>query len=168
MSSHDPELVGEPVPGRPDLLKITPEPIPVVPNPHHTTRTKARMRAMDLLFESELRGRDVLETLDERIAANEPPVRLYTRDIVRGVEAFRDEIDERISEAASEEWPLERMPRVDRNLARIAVYELDHTETPSQVIIAECVQLAEEFSTDDSAPFLNGLLAKVARTRASE
>ena len=154
MSSHDPELVGEPVPGRPDLLKITPEPIPVVPNPHHTTRTKARMRAMDLLFESELRGRDVLETLDERIAANEPPVRLYTRDIVRGV--------------ASEEWPLERMPRVDRNLARIAVYELDHTETPSQVIIAECVQLAEEFSTDDSAPFLNGLLAKVARTRASE
>lgn len=164
----DDELVGEPVPGRPDLLKISKEPVPVVPNPHHSTRTKARKRALDLLFEAELRNRDLLTTLDEHVASNEPVVREFTAEIIRGIDEHLEAIDDRIDASCSDDWSLDRMPRVDRNLARIAVWEIDHSQAPAEAIIAECVSLAEEFSTDDSASFLNGLLAKVAADRPGD
>lgn len=164
-ASRDDEVVGVPVPGRPDLLKISREPVPVVPDPHHSSRTKARKQALDILFEAELRDRDVLVTLDEHIAEGNPAVREFAREIVRGIDEHMGEVDQRIAEACSAEWTMERMPRVDRNLCRIAVWEIDHSETADEAVIAEAVALATEFSTDDSATFVNGLLAQVVRTK---
>ncbi|MGO4957747.1 transcription antitermination factor NusB [Luteococcus sp. Sow4_B9] len=159
------DIVGTPVPGRPDLLKISAEPVPVVPNPHHSSRTKARKQALDILFEAELRDRDLLITLDEHIAEGEPAVRPFAQEIIRGVDEHMARIDERIEECCSAQWTLERMPRVDRNLARVAVWEIDHTDVADEAIIGEAVSLATEFSTEDSAAFLNGLLAQAVRTK---
>lgn len=132
---------------------------------HHSARTKARKRALDVLFESELRSRDALVTLDERTVESDPPVRAFSADIVRGVVRHRDAIDTRITAASTSGWSLARMPRVDRNLARIAIWELDHTATPPEAVIAEAVGLAGELSTDDSPTFLNGLLSRAAELR---
>lgn len=163
MSSDD--VVGTPVPGRPDLLKLSTEPVPVVANPHHSARTKARKQALDILFEAELRDRDLLTTLDEHIANGEPAVREHAQQIVRGIDEQMDAVDQRIEQCCNQEWTLERMPRVDRNLARIAMWEIDHTDAADEAVIAEAVALATEFSTDDSSAFLNGLLAQASRTK---
>ena len=161
----DDDVVGTPVPGRPDLLKISAEPTLVVQNPHHSSRTKARKQALDILFEAELRDRDLLTTLDEHIATGEPPVREYAEQIVRGIDEHMAQVDQRVADCSSAEWTLERMPRVDRNLARIAVWEIDHTGSADEAIIAEAVALATEFSTDGSAAFLNGLLAAASSSK---
>lgn len=131
-----------------------------------STRSRARKRALDILFEAELRGTDPLETLNVRVAEASPPVRPYTAELVRGVVARRPEIDARITAHASPRWSLERMPRVDRTAARIAVYEIDHSEVPNAVAIAEAVALVGELSTDDSPAYLNGLLSAVAAAAA--
>ncbi|WP_420174979.1 transcription antitermination factor NusB [Luteococcus sp. OSA5] len=159
------DIVGTPVPGRPDLLKISKEPVPVVPNPHHSSRTKARKQALDILFEAELRDRDLLTTLDEHIAEATPAVRPFAQEIVRGIDAHMGSIDQRIAECCSAEWTLERMPRVDRNLARVAMWEIDHSDVADEAVISEAVSLATEYSTEDSAGFLNGLLAQAVRTK---
>lgn len=126
---------------------------------HHGARTKARKRALDILFESELRARDALETLAERTRDGEPPVREFTTELVEGVWAHRMEIDARIAACLDTGWTLERMPRVDRNLARIAIFEMEYTNTAPEVVIGEAVVLAGELSTDESSGFLNGMLA---------
>ena len=125
-------------------------------------RTKARKRALDILFESELRGRPPAETLDERRADASPPVADYTVSLVQGVAEHASDIDATIA-AYSEGWALERMPAVDRNLLRIGVFELRHDElVPAGAVISEAVGLAAQLSTDDSASFVNGVLAKIA------
>lgn len=126
---------------------------------HHSARTKARKRALDLLFESELRERDALETLAERVSEGEPPVRDFTAELVTGVHEHLAAIDARITASLGAGWTLERMPRVDRNLARIAIFEMDYTDTPPQAAISEAVSLSGELSTDESPGFLNGMLA---------
>ena len=113
-----------------------------------------------------MRDRDLVSTLDEHIAEGDPSVRQFARDIIRGVDAHMGEIDQRIEECCSQEWTLERMPRVDRNLARIAVWEIDHSEAADEAVIGEVVSLAQEYSTDDSAAFLHGLLAQASSTKA--
>lgn len=127
----------------------------------NTTRTKARKRALDILFESDLRQSDALETLADRISAGEPPVRPFTAEIVQGVQRSLGDIDGLIVGALAPGWSLERMPRVDRNLARIAIYEMLHADTPPQIAVKEAVDLAAEYSTDDSPGFLNGLLGTI-------
>ena len=87
-------------------------------------------------------------------------MRELTTRIVLGVAEHQQEIDQRIAESTSSTWPLERMPAVDRNLARIAVYELDYSDVPAPAVISEAVRLAGDLSTDDSPTFLNGLLSK--------
>ncbi|MDO4717247.1 MAG: transcription antitermination factor NusB [Propionibacteriaceae bacterium] len=129
--------------------------------PRHGTRTKARKRALDILFEAELRGRDALDTLADHIVAGHPPVREFTSDLVKGVHEHREAIDARIAASLSAAWTLDRMPRVDRNLARIAVYEIDYTDVAPEVAIGEAVALSAELSTDESPGFLNGMLAVV-------
>ena len=125
-------------------------------------RTKARKRALDILFESELRGLAPGATLDERRADAAPPVPDYTVTLVEGVAEFADEIDATIA-ACSEGWLLERMPAVDRNLLRIGVFELHHVDSvPSGAVLSEAVRLAGQLSTDDSAAFVNGVLARIA------
>ncbi len=124
-------------------------------------RTKARKRALDILFEAELRGEPVLALLDERTAAASPPVSAYAAELVRGVHAHQARIDELLAEHASG-WTLDRMPAVDRNILRIGSYELLWgDQVPDGVAISEAVLLARDLSTDHSPGFVNGLLARL-------
>jgi N utilization substance protein B len=132
-----------------------------------SARGKARKRALDVLFEAELRGRDPLATLAERTAAGEPPVPEYTTRLVEGVTAHRARIDE-LLETYSVGWPLERMPAVDRNLLRIGLFELMWADdVPDAVAISEAVELAGQLSTDESPGFVNGLLARILELKPS-
>jgi N utilization substance protein B len=124
-------------------------------------RSKARKRALDVLFEAELRDQPVLEVLAERAADETPPLPGYAADLVRGVNAHQERIDELIAEN-SQGWTLDRMPAVDRNLLRIGAYELLWADDiPDAVAISEAVQLARDLSTEGSPAFVNGLLARL-------
>jgi len=133
-----------------------------------SARTKARKRALDILFQSDVRGENLASILaaEARRAANEPAREgswLYAREIVDGVIDNREEIDEQITTFAKD-WSLARMPAVDRALLRIGVWELLYNdEVPAAVAIDEAVELAKEFSTDDSGAFVHGVLARIAR-----
>ncbi|MFT3862207.1 transcription antitermination factor NusB [Micropruina sp.] len=145
-----------------ELIETVPSPLPE----RGSARTKARKRALDILFEADLRQADPLAVLAAHLELDEPPVRAFTGELVQGVVTHQAEIDEFVEASLNPGWTLQRMPRVDRNLARIAVYEIVHTEVSDQIAIAECVALGQELSTDDSAAFLNGVLgAVVARQR---
>ncbi|MGC3955794.1 MAG: transcription antitermination factor NusB [Propionicimonas sp.] len=130
-----------------------------------SARTKARKRALDILFEADLRQADPLAVLAAHVELNEPPVRQFTSELVEGVVANLAGIDQLIADSLAGGWTLERMPRVDRNLARLATYEIVHTEVAAEVAVAESVALAQELSTDDSATFLNGVLRAVGARR---
>ena len=132
-----------------------------------SSRSKARKRALDILFEAELRGADPIATLEERVAAADPPVREYTTKLVRGVVAHSNEIDARISACLVPGWTVPRMPRVDRNVLRIAVFEIDYGEVPDAVAASEAVRLVSELSTEDSPAFVNGVLRAVATSSVS-
>ncbi|MFI7613049.1 transcription antitermination factor NusB [Nonomuraea terrae] len=132
-----------------------------------SARGKARRRALDILFESELRSEDPLKILAERVARQEPPVNEYTSTIVEGVARHRARIDELITTYA-EGWTLDRMPAVDRNLLRGGTYELLWMPgVPEGVVISEWVHLAGELSTDESPQFVNGLLARFKQLKPS-
>ena len=104
-----------------------------------SARSKARKRALDVLFEAELRGLPVLDLLAERITLGSPPVPAYAADLVRGVAVHTAQIDELISSHA-EGWTMDRMPAVDRNVLRIGVYELLWApDVPDGVAISEAV-----------------------------
>jgi transcription antitermination protein NusB len=128
-------------------------------------RSRARKRALDLLFEAEVRGVPVLELLAERTAAADPPVPDYAGALVRGVHEHVAQIDELLA-AYAQGWALERMPAVDRNVLRIGAYELLwRDEVPDAVAISEAVALAGQLSTDDSPGFVNGLLGTLLQVR---
>ena len=130
-------------------------------------RSKARKRALDVLFEAEQRGSPVLDLLAERITLGSPPVPGYAADLVRGVATHAARIDELISQYA-QGWTLDRMPAVDRNVLRIGVYELLWADdVPDAVAINEAVLLAQDLSTDASPAFVNGLLAHIAELKPS-
>jgi N utilization substance protein B len=130
-------------------------------------RTKARKRALDILFESELQGLDIGATLARRIAAAEPPLNEYAIALVEGVVTHRSRIDEVLSTYASG-WTLNRMPAVDRNVLRIGTYEvLYRDDVPDAVAISEAVALARSLSTDESPGFVNGLLAQIVEVKPS-
>ncbi|MDT4938346.1 MAG: transcription antitermination protein NusB [Pseudonocardiales bacterium] len=130
-------------------------------------RSKARKRAVDVLYESDLRGTDAAATLADRIALGDPPVNDYTVELVEGVHLHRGRIDEILAEYA-EGWSVARMPDVDRAVLRLAVYELLwRADVPSAVVIDEAVELAKSLSTDESPRFVNGVLARVFRDRPS-
>ncbi len=124
-------------------------------------RSKARKRALDVLYEADLRDEPVLELLDQRVADASPPVAPYATELVRGVQLHRERIDELLAAHASD-WTLDRMPAVDRNVLRIGAYELLWAaDVPDGVAISEAVQLARSLSTDASPAFVNGLLARL-------
>jgi transcription antitermination protein NusB len=130
-------------------------------------RSKARKRALDILFEAEQRDSPVLDLLAERITLGSPPVPGYAADLVRGVTAHAARIDELISQYA-EGWTMDRMPAVDRNVLRIGVYELLWADdVPDAVAISEAVLLVQDLSTDASPAFVNGLLARIAALKPS-
>lgn len=124
-----------------------------------------------MLFQADVRGVDVSEIIaaEAQRAAGEPDRMaswLYAREIVDGVVDHREEIDELI-ETYAQGWTLDRMPNVDRSLLRIASWEmLYNPEVPVAVSIDEAVELAKEYSTDDSSRFVNGLLGNIAQHAA--
>ncbi|QLQ10702.1 MAG: transcription antitermination factor NusB [Nocardioidaceae bacterium] len=130
-------------------------------------RSKARKRALDVLFEGELQGLPLGGTLDERVAAGDPPVNDYTTALVRGVVEHQTRIDELVADYA-QGWTLERMPGVDRNVLRIGVYEILYaTDVPDAVAVSEAMSLARELSTDESPAFVNGVLGNIARDKSA-
>ncbi len=130
-----------------------------------TARRKARKRALDVLYQADLRSQPRAEVLSAylgRLEEPKPQYLPYTIELVEGVEANAERIDELLATYA-EGWTLERMPVIDRNLARIAVYELIYNdEIDKAVAISEAVELAETLSTDESPRFLNGILGRIA------
>jgi N utilization substance protein B len=131
------------------------------------SRRAARKRALDVLYEADLKGRPVPVVLAAHLDPDAPdPLQDFTVELVRGVHRHRDELDELIT-ANARDWKLSRMPVVDRNLLRIGLYEILHDPAvPVAVAINEAVDLAKELSTEDSGRFVNGLLARVARQQA--
>lgn len=124
-------------------------------------RTKYRKRALDVLFESELQGLDLGGSLAARLETNDPPINEYTARLVEGVAAHQDHIDALITEHARG-WTLDRMPGVDRNLVRLAVYEILYVDdVPGPVAVSEAVELASDLSTDESPKFVSGLLSRI-------
>lgn len=129
-------------------------------------RSKARKRALDILYEADIRDVDPVTILRDQVArrasGGEPALNEYVGTLVEGVTANRERIDELLGTYATG-WTLDRMPAVDRALLRIGAYEVLFNDTvPAPVAIAEAVALAQDLSTDDSATFVNGLLARLA------
>ncbi|MFF0557447.1 transcription antitermination factor NusB [Streptomyces sp. NPDC020472] len=128
-------------------------------------RSKARKRAFQILFEADQRGASVQEVLADQVRLarsddRQPPVNDFTMQLVEGYAAHVARIDELIATYAVD-WDLDRMPVADRNIVRLGAYELIwEDETPDAVAIDEAVQLAKEFSTDESPTFVNGLLGR--------
>jgi N utilization substance protein B len=132
-----------------------------------SARTKARKRALDILFEAEQRGVNAETLLEQRIAkpATEHALNDYTLEIVRGVVAQWIQINELLS-TYSQGWTIERMPAVDRAILRIGAWEIVYSDAvPDVVAISQAVTLATSLSTDDSPTFVNGLLARLAEVK---
>jgi N utilization substance protein B len=128
-------------------------------------RSKARKRALDLLYASELRGEPAAEALDRAIDEGEGPTNAYTADLVRGVAEHQRRIDEMLAEY-SQGWTLDRMPAVDRNVLRLGVFELLYVDdVPDAVAVSEALALVRDLSTDESPSFVNGILGAVLRAK---
>ena len=124
-------------------------------------RSKARKRAVDVLFEADVRGQDRLAVLRDRVSDETPPVPEHAVRLVEGVAEHAARIDELIERHTSG-WSLDRLPDVDRAILRMATYELLWVDdVPDPVVIDEAVQLAKTLSTDDSPAYVNGVLGAV-------
>ncbi len=132
-------------------------------------RHRSRRRALQVLFEWDMRRDSIdraishyYETLYSEESEKQPKPDRFMEELVRGTVANSGEIDKQI-EAKSEHWRLDRMPVVDRNILRLAIYELTQQAVPAPVIIDEALELARQFSGDDSLSFINGILDAVHR-----
>jgi N utilization substance protein B len=130
-------------------------------------RSKARKRALDVLYAAEMRGEDPVEALDQAIESGDGPTNDYTSFLVRGVAEHRSRIDELLEEY-SQAWALARMPAVDRNVLRIGLFELFWVDdVPDPVAVTEAVALVRDLSTDESPQFVNGVLGNLMRQKDS-
>jgi len=127
-------------------------------------RRRAREAALQVLFQMDLGRLSLDDALASVAAPGWPPDdwRLVTT-LARGTRAHLPEIDALIAQVA-EHWTLERMATVDRNILRMAIYELQSTQTPPGVVINEAVELAKRYSTEESGRFVNGLLGRIVRS----
>jgi len=132
-----------------------------------STRSKARKAALDLLYEGDIRNRSAAELLNTRKNELEYLIREYTEFLVAGIVEKRERLDEIISMRAKD-WDLDRMPVVDRNILRLGTFELLWgNDLPEGVAISEAVELAKTLSTEDSATYINGVLAAISEIKAS-
>lgn len=136
-----------------------------------SARSKARKQALDILYESDIRGSDALVTLAARDVTEEGPdarpIREFTRELIGGVCAHKRKIDELIATYA-QGWDMDRLAAVDRNILRLGVYEIIWSdELADGIAIDEAITLAKELSTDDSATFIHGLLGKISSIKES-
>ncbi|WP_159941205.1 MULTISPECIES: transcription antitermination factor NusB [unclassified Nocardiopsis] len=133
----------------------------------HGSRRKARRRAVEVLYEAEVRGTSVEDVIRRRRAQPEPPINEFTESLARSVDERRGRIDE-LLDAYAIGWTLERMPVVDRNILRMGAYELLWAEDiPDGVAIAEAVGVAKELSTDESPNFVSGLLSRLMENKST-
>ena len=122
------------------------------------SRREARERALSLLYEAEAKDQPALDVLADLPIEPDP----FVVDLVTGVASNQARIDELITRFAID-WAVDRMPAIDRNVLRIAIYELlEHDEIPMGAVLSEAVELAKEYSTEESGRFVNGVLASVA------
>jgi N utilization substance protein B len=132
-----------------------------------SARSKARKRALDLLYAAEMRGESAVAALDRAIADGEGPTNPYTAELVRGVVEYGARIDEVLTSYARS-WSLERMPAIDRNVLRLGVFEVLYVaDVPDAVAVTEAINLVRDLSTDDSPSFVNGILGTVVRDKES-
>ena len=130
-----------------------------------SARSKARKHSLDILYEADIRKSDALSIIDQRLNLGEdadlPPVRDYTKELVSGVTEHKRKIDELIA-TYIQGWDLDRLAAVDRNILRIAIFELLWADgIPDAVAIDEALVLAKDLSTEDSAGYIHGVLAKI-------
>ena len=131
-----------------------------------SARSKARKQALDLLYETDIRGTNLVETLISRdVPAEGPdarPIRDYTKELVNGVSENRRKIDELITTYA-QGWDMDRLPAVDRNILRLGIFEiLWASAVPTSVAIDEALVLAKELSSDESSKYIHGVLGRIA------
>jgi N utilization substance protein B len=137
-----------------------------------SARTKSRKRAVDAVFAADIRGKSPLELLEDTLEQNaerqnQDVIFAYAQQIVEGVIKHKDEIDAYL-EAYSQGWTIDRMPTLDRAIMRVATWEIVYNDdVPDSVAVNEAVELAKEYSTDDSPAFINGLLNKIASTKTA-
>ncbi len=132
-----------------------------------STRSKARKAALDLLYEGDIRNRSAFDLLNTRKNELEYLIRDYTEFLVGGVVEKRERLDEIISMRAKD-WDLDRMPVIDRNILRLGTFELLWgQDLPEGVAISEAVELAKTLSTDDSATYINGVLAAISEIKTT-
>lgn len=132
-----------------------------------SARTKARKRALDVLYASDLRAENPVDALERAIADGEGPSNDYTMTLVRGVVEHQARIDELLATYA-QGWTLERMPAVDRNVLRLGVFEvLFADDVPDAVALTEAMSLVRDLSTDESPQFVNGVLGNIVRNKAA-
>jgi len=130
-------------------------------------RSRARKRALDVLFAAEMRGEPPVEALERAIAEGDGPLNEYTHTLVRGVVDRKDRIDELLATYA-EGWSLARMPAVDRNVLRLGGFELLYFEdVPGVVAVSEAGALVQDLSTEESPQFVNGVLGSILRDKES-
>ncbi|HWJ65461.1 MAG TPA: transcription antitermination factor NusB [Nocardioides sp.] len=130
-------------------------------------RTKARKRALDVLYAADMRGETGVEALERVTAEGEAPSNPYTATIVRGVTERRERIDEVLGQFSTD-WSLARMPAVDRNVLRIGVWEMLWVDdVPDTVAVTEAMTLVRELSTDESPAFVNGVLGAIQRSKST-
>ena len=135
-----------------------------------SARSKARKQSLDLLYESDIRGKASLDLLALRDVEEEGPdarpIRDYTKVLITGVDTNKRKIDELISTYA-EGWDMDRLPAVDRNILRLGIYELLwQQDVPDGVAIDEALALAKELSTDESSGYIHGVLGRIASIRS--
>jgi len=134
-----------------------------------SARSKARKQSLDLLYESDIRGKDSTDLLTLRDVIEEGPdvrpIREYTKNLISGVNQHKSKIDELISTYAHG-WDMDRLPAVDRNILRIGIFELLWQEdVPDAVAIDEALALARELSTEESTGYIHGVLGRIASIR---
>lgn len=136
-----------------------------------SARSKARKQTLDLLYEADIRGTAAIDILAARVDnALDPdarPIREFTRELVSGISAQKRKIDELISTYA-QGWDMDRLPTVDRNILRLAIYELLWTPDLAEgIVINEALELAKVLSTDESATYIHGVLGKISLIKES-
>ena len=133
-----------------------------------SARSKARKKALDFLFAADIREGDPVTLYNAREKIDSDlSEEAYVLEILQGVAQHKESIDELISTYA-QGWDLDRMPNIDRNILRVALYELIHNQSiPDAVAISEAVELAGELSTKESATYINGVLSRIVAIKAS-
>jgi N utilization substance protein B len=136
-----------------------------------SARSKARKQALDLLYEADIRGGSALDLLQSRDVVEEGPdarpIREFTKELILGVSDNTRKIDELITTYA-QGWDMDRLPAVDRNILRLAIYEIVwSTDLADGIAIDEALSLAKELSTDESAGYIHGVLGKISSIKES-